>query len=245
MQSLEVGLVPAPQREPRLTRWLRRGSGIMAHLVALGFTIFLTVLSRPGTSLFSWHPVFMALAASKLGLRLTGPLLCSQFCLCTSEAILLFSPEHSVFFFCSRKARIRLHWAGQTLAILCAALGLGFIISSRTRSELPHLVSWHSWVGALTLLATSVQALCGLCLLCPRAARVSRVARLKLYHLTCGLVIYLMATVTVLLGMHSVWFQAQIKGAAWYMCLALPLHPALVIMHQISSFYLPRKKMEM
>lgn len=50
MQALEVGLVPAPAREPRLTRWLRRGSGILAHLVALGFTIFLTVLSRPGTS---------------------------------------------------------------------------------------------------------------------------------------------------------------------------------------------------
>lgn len=50
MQTLEVGPVPAPTREPRLTRWLRRGSGILAHLVALGFTIFLTVLSRPGTS---------------------------------------------------------------------------------------------------------------------------------------------------------------------------------------------------
>lgn len=50
MQPLEVGLVPAPPREPRLTRWLRRGCGILAHLVALGFTIFLTVLSRPGTS---------------------------------------------------------------------------------------------------------------------------------------------------------------------------------------------------
>ncbi|XP_045861346.1 probable transmembrane reductase CYB561D1 isoform X1 [Meles meles] len=245
MQPLEAGLVPAPPREPRLTLWLRTGSGILAHLVALGFTIFLTVLSRPGTSLFSWHPVFMALAASTLGLRLTGPLLCSQFCLCMAEAILLFSPEHSLFFFCSRKARIRLHWAGQTLAILCAALGLGFIIFSRTRSELPHLVSWHSWVGALTLLATSGQALCGFCLLCPRAARVSRVARLKLYHLTCGLVVYLLATVTVLLGMYSVWFQAQIKGTAWYLCLALPLYPALVIMHQISSSYLPKKKMEM
>ncbi|XP_011385337.1 cytochrome b561 domain-containing protein 1-like [Pteropus vampyrus] len=167
------------------------------------------------------------------------------FCLCMAEAILLFSPEHSLFFFCSRKARIGLHWAGQTLAVLCAALGLGFIISSKTRSELPHLVSWHSWVGALTLLATVGQALCGLCLLFPRAARVSRVARLKLYHLTCGLVVYLIATVTVLLGMYSVWFQAQIKGAAWYLCLALPLYPALVIMHQISSAYLPRKKMEM
>lgn len=50
MHSMEVGLVPAPAREPRLTRWLRRGSGILAHLIALGFTIFLTVLSRPGTS---------------------------------------------------------------------------------------------------------------------------------------------------------------------------------------------------
>uniref|UniRef100_A0A2K5PKG6 Cytochrome b561 family member D1 n=1 Tax=Cebus imitator TaxID=2715852 RepID=A0A2K5PKG6_CEBIM len=49
MQPLEVGLVPAPPGEPRLTRWLRRGSGILAHLVALGFTIFLTALSRPGT----------------------------------------------------------------------------------------------------------------------------------------------------------------------------------------------------
>ncbi|XP_035871411.1 cytochrome b561 domain-containing protein 1 isoform X2 [Phyllostomus discolor] len=179
--------------------------------------------------LFSWHPVFMALA----------------FCLCMAEAILLFSPEHSLFFFCSRKARIGLHWVGQTLAILCAALGLGFIIASKTRSELPHLVSWHSWVGVLTLLATGGQALYGLCLLFPRAAGVSRVARLKLYHLTCGLVVYLMATVTVLLAMYSVWFQAQIKGGSWYLCLALPLYPALVIMHQISSSYLPRKKMEM
>ncbi|KAM8950708.1 putative transmembrane reductase CYB561D1 isoform 2-T2 [Lycaon pictus] len=229
MQPLEVGLVPAPAREPRLSLWLRRGSGILAHLVALGFTIFLTALSRPGTSLFSWHPVFMALA----------------FCLCMAEAILLFSPEHSLFFFCSRKARIRLHWAGQTLAILCAALGLGFIILSRARSELPHLASWHSWAGVVTLLATGGQALCGSCLLCPRAAGVSRVARLKLYHLTCGLVVYLTATVTVLLGMYSVWFQAQIKGTAWYLCLALPLYPALVIMHQISSSYLPKKKMEM
>ncbi|XP_074119016.1 putative transmembrane reductase CYB561D1 isoform X2 [Sminthopsis crassicaudata] len=166
------------------------------------------------------------------------------FCLCMAEAILLLSPDHSPFFFCSRKARIRLHWAGQTLTVLCAFLGLAFIVSSRIRSELPHLVSWHSCVGALTLLATLGQALCGLGLLCPRAARVSRVARLKLYHLTCGLAVYLMATLTVLLGMYSAWFQAQIKGAAWYLCLFLPVYPALVIMHQISSAYLPKKKME-
>uniref|UniRef100_A0A7N4PFT5 Cytochrome b561 family member D1 n=1 Tax=Sarcophilus harrisii TaxID=9305 RepID=A0A7N4PFT5_SARHA len=51
MQSPAVGLVSAPAGEPRLARWLRCGSGILAHLVALGFTLFLTVLSRPGTIL--------------------------------------------------------------------------------------------------------------------------------------------------------------------------------------------------
>ncbi|ELK34020.1 Cytochrome b561 domain-containing protein 1 [Myotis davidii] len=143
------------------------------------------------------------------------------------------------------EVRIRLHWVGQTLALLCAALGLGFIIVGRTHRELPHLASWHGWVEALMLLATGGQPLCGLCLLFSRVARVSRVAGLKLYHLMCGLVVYLIATVTVFLGMYLVWFQAQIKGAVWYLCLVLPLYPALVIMHQISSSYLLRKKMEM
>lgn len=50
MQPLEVGSIPAAPGEPRLTRWLRKGSGILAHLVALSFTLFLTLLSRPGTS---------------------------------------------------------------------------------------------------------------------------------------------------------------------------------------------------
>ncbi|XP_056413848.1 uncharacterized protein LOC130356387 isoform X3 [Hyla sarda] len=41
---------------------LRRFSGFVAHVLALGVTIFLVILARPGTSLFSWHPVFMAAA---------------------------------------------------------------------------------------------------------------------------------------------------------------------------------------
>ncbi|XP_066456368.1 probable transmembrane reductase CYB561D1 isoform X3 [Eleutherodactylus coqui] len=45
-----------------LYKCLRRFSGFVAHFLALGFTIFLVILARPGTSLFSWHPVFMAAA---------------------------------------------------------------------------------------------------------------------------------------------------------------------------------------
>ncbi|XP_015424394.1 PREDICTED: LOW QUALITY PROTEIN: cytochrome b561 domain-containing protein 1 [Myotis davidii] len=192
MQSLELGLVPTPAREPRLTRWLLRGSGILAHLLALGFTIFLTVLSRPGTvfspgTLYSWP----RLSASAW----PGP----------SSSSRLITP-------CSPSAPER---KGPDPT----ALG-GAEPGPPQRSPGPGLHHRQ------------------------QDSQISRVARLKLYHLTCGLVVYLMATVTVVLGMYSVWFQAQIKGEAWYLCLAQPLYPALVIVRQISSSYLPRKKTE-
>ncbi|XP_069489103.1 probable transmembrane reductase CYB561D1 isoform X2 [Ambystoma mexicanum] len=209
-----------------LYRWLRCLTGVLAHLVVIGFTIFLLVLSRPGTSRFSWHPVFMAVA----------------YHLTLTEAILLFSSENSPFCFCSRKAKVRLHWLGQGTVMLCAAVGLFYVVSSKNWSELPHFVSWHSVLGMGTLAATCGQALLGMLLLCPQLVRISSVARLKLYHVTCGLIVYLLATSTLLLGISSDWFQAQIKGVAWYICLALPLYPALVIMNQALNVYLPKKK---
>ncbi|XP_030077756.1 putative transmembrane reductase CYB561D1 [Microcaecilia unicolor] len=214
--------------ESRPRRLVRSLPGLLAHLLALSFTSFLMLLSRPGTSLFSWHPFFMALA----------------FCLCLTEAILLLSPENSPFCFCSRNTKVRLHWIGQSFVILFAAAGLVFIISSKNRSEQQHFTSWHSILGAITIAATCGQALCGVFLLFPKLVNISGVARLKLYHITCGLVVYLFATLTVLLGVCSDWFQAQIKGVLWYICLLLPLFPALIIMNQILNVYLPKKKLE-
>ncbi|MEE6492178.1 hypothetical protein FKM82_016508 [Ascaphus truei] len=69
MPEVPVLYSPLGAETPRgtdfwLYRCLRRLSGLLAHLLALGFTIFLLILARPGTSLFSWHPVFMAVAVS-------------------------------------------------------------------------------------------------------------------------------------------------------------------------------------
>uniref|UniRef100_A0A8C0H7V1 ascorbate ferrireductase (transmembrane) n=1 Tax=Chelonoidis abingdonii TaxID=106734 RepID=A0A8C0H7V1_CHEAB len=138
--------------------------------------------------------------------------------------------------------KVWLHWTAQTLVVVSATLGLAFIVSSKNRSELPHLVSWHSLLGVLTLAATCGQALCGLSLRFPQLLRISSVARLRLYHVTCGLVVCLLATFTVVLGLCSDWFQAQIKGIAWYFCLALPFYPALVIMNQTTGVHLPKKR---
>lgn len=200
---------------------------IAAHVTGLGLTLTISLLSRPGTSLFSWHPVGMSVA----------------YCLCMTEGILLFSAEQSPFCFRSRKGKVRFHWFCQALVLIAAATGLGFIVASKNVPELPHLVTWHSWLGICTLATTGLQAACGICVIFPKLLRLSSPPpKLKLYHATCGLVVYLLATMTVVLAMFSDWFQAIVKGVAWWAFLLLPLFPALVVMNQITNAYLPRKK---
>nr|XP_046237500.1 probable transmembrane reductase CYB561D1 [Scatophagus argus]XP_046237509.1 probable transmembrane reductase CYB561D1 [Scatophagus argus] len=206
--------------------WLRRAAVIAAHVTGLGLTLIIFLLSRPGTSLFSWHPVLMSFA----------------YCLCMTEGILLFSAEGSPFCCKSRKVKVRLHWFCQALVLIAAATGLGFMVASKNVSERPHLVTWHSMLGICTVAATVLQAACGICVLFPKLLRLSSLPRLKLYHATCGLVVYLLATVTVMSAMFSDWFQATVKGVAWWAFLLLPLFPALVVMNQITNAYLPRKK---
>lgn len=160
-----------------------------------------------------------------------------------TEGILLFSAEGSPFCFKSRKGKVRLHWFCQALVLIVAATGLGFMVASKNVSERPHLVTWHSLLGICTLAATLIQAACGVCVMFPKLLRLTLPThRLKLYHATCGLVVYLLATVTVMSAMFSDWFQATVKGVAWWAFLLLPLFPALVVMNQITNGYLPRKK---
>lgn len=206
--------------------WLRRAAVVAAHGAGLGLTLIISLLSRPGTSLFSWHPLCMSVA----------------YCLCLTEGVLLLSAD-GFFCFKSRKGKVCLHWLFQTVVLVSGAAGLGFMVASKNVSERPHLSSWHSVLGLCTLCATALQACCGLCVRCPQLLRRCPQPRLKLYHATCGLVVYLLATVTVMLATFSDWFQATVKGVAWWALLLLPLFPALVVMNQITNAYLPRKKM--
>uniref|UniRef100_A0A3Q2P6N7 ascorbate ferrireductase (transmembrane) n=1 Tax=Fundulus heteroclitus TaxID=8078 RepID=A0A3Q2P6N7_FUNHE len=167
-----------------------------------------------------------------------------QYCLCMTEGILLFSAEGTIFCLKSRKNKIRFHWLCQALALIAAAVGLSFILASKNVSELPHLVSWHSLLGSCTLAASLLQAACGICVIFHNQLHLSpSSARLRLYHATCGLVVYLLSTATVMLAMFSDWFQATVKGVAWWVFAVVPLFPALVAMNQITNAYLPRKKM--
>lgn len=219
-------------QESRLYVWMRRLAVTAAHLTGLILTTTISVISRPGTSLFSWHPVCMSVA----------------YWLCMTEGLLLFSAEGSLCCCKSRKRKARVHWLCQTGGLLSALIGLAFMVASKTRSELPHLVSWHSVLGICTLVVTVLQAVCGLCILFPQLLFPKLLhppphpSKVRLYHTTCGLVVYFLATFTIVSAMFSDWFQATVRGTPWWTLFLLTLLSALVVINQILNAHLPHKK---
>ncbi|XP_051531467.1 probable transmembrane reductase CYB561D1 isoform X2 [Myxocyprinus asiaticus] len=228
--SLDVEYSPVGESFSMQEFWLyvclRRVSVVAAHIISFGLAILTSILSRPGTSLFSWHPVCMSLG----------------FGLCMTEGILLFSAEGSPLCFKSRKWKVRLHWFFQALLLVFGATGFSFMVASKNVSEHSHFTSWHSLLGVGTMAATVLQAICGIFLLFPTLISTQSFPRLRLYHRTCGLVAYLLATITIMSAMFTDWFQATVKGTMWYIFLLLPLFPALVVMNQITNAFLPKKK---
>ncbi|MEE6515878.1 hypothetical protein FKM82_025014, partial [Ascaphus truei] len=176
--------------------------------------------------LFSWHPFLMTLAFSFL----------------MTEAVLVFSPDSSLFRSLSRRARVRTHWALQLLAVLCALLGLGIIYTNKMQQGKRHLSTWHGLLGTLTVLCALLQSLGGVSLLYPKLLQSWSLAQRKLYHATAGLLGYLLGCASLLLGMCSIWFSASVTGVSWYLCAMCPLLTGLVIMNQVSNAYLYRKK---
>ncbi|KAM9133364.1 transmembrane reductase CYB561D2 isoform 1-T2 [Pangshura tecta] len=216
------------ETESRIYRSLRAVSGITAHLVSLGFTIFVAILARPGSSLFSWHPFLMSLAFSFL----------------MTEALLIFSPESSLLRSFSRKAKVRFHWALQLLALLCALLGLAIISYNKYLNSKAHFVTWHGLTGLLTVLYASMQCIGGVALLYPKLMKNWTLAKLKVYHATSGLVGYLLGCASLMLAMCSLWFTTTVTGLSWYLSVLCPILTSLVIMNQVSNAYLYRKRIQ-
>ncbi|XP_060096011.1 transmembrane reductase CYB561D2 [Heteronotia binoei] len=216
------------ETESQIYRSLRAVFGAAAHFVSVGFTVFVAVVARPGSSLFSWHPLLMSLAFSLL----------------MTEALLAFSPESSLLRPFSRKAKIRFHWALQLLALICAVLGLAFISYNKYINGKAHFATWHSLTGLLTVLYASIQCMGGLVLLYPKLIKNWKLAKLKLYHATSGLIGYLLGCASLMLGMCSLWFTTSVTGISWYLSMLSPVLTSLVIMSQVSNAYLYRKRIQ-
>uniref|UniRef100_A0A8C7XI95 ascorbate ferrireductase (transmembrane) n=1 Tax=Oryzias sinensis TaxID=183150 RepID=A0A8C7XI95_9TELE len=216
------------ESEPRLYGCGRAASAALTHLISVLLTAFMAFLSRPGTTWFSWHPFLMTLAFSFL----------------MTQAILLFSPHGSLVRRFSHKAKGRLHWMLQGLGALCAVTGLTAIFYNKGLNGKPHFTSWHGLLGLLTVCVAVAQSLAAVPLIYHSLAKGWSLAKLKRYHAASGLVAYLLGSGSLLLGLCSTWFTASVGEHTWYLAALGPAVSALVIMNQVSSAYIVKKRLQ-
>ncbi|XP_042363651.1 transmembrane reductase CYB561D2 [Plectropomus leopardus] len=215
------------ESEPRIYGYSRTASAVLTHCACVVFTVIITALSRPGTSWFSWHPFFMTLA----------------FTFFMTEAILLFSPHGSPIKRFSHKTKGRVHWILQCLCASCAVLGLAAISYNKHLNGKPHFTSWHGLLGLLTVCVVGLQSVAAVPLIYTSLAKGWSLAKLKRYHVASGLVTYLLGSASLLLGLSSAWFTAAVGKYTWYLSALCTALNALVIMNQITSAYMAKKRL--
>ncbi|XP_061583192.1 transmembrane reductase CYB561D2 [Cololabis saira] len=214
--------------EPRLYTLTRAASAAVSHLISFTFTLLIALLSRPGSSWFSWHPFLMTLA---FGFFMT-------------EAILLFSPHVSLVKKLPHKQKGRVHWILQCLCVTCAVLGLAAISYNKHLNGKAHFTSWHGLLGLLTVCAAGAQSLAAVPLIYTSLARGWSLAKFKRYHAASGLITYLLGSASLLLGLCSAWFTASVKDYIWYLAALCPALSALIVMNQVSTAYLAKKRLQ-
>ncbi|KAK9528973.1 hypothetical protein VZT92_013097 [Zoarces viviparus] len=213
--------------EPRIYGCTRTASALLSHCICIGFTVFIALLSRPGTSWFSWHPFFMTLAFSFF----------------MTEAILLFSPHGSPLKRFSHKTKGRVHGILQGLCASCAVLGLAAIYYNKHLNGKAHFTSWHGVLGLLTVCVVGLQSLAAVPLIYHSLAKGWSLAKLKRYHAATGMVTYLLGSASLLLGLSSAWFTGSVGEYTWYLSALCSALNALVIMSQVSSAYTAKKRL--
>lgn len=215
------------ESEPRLYGYGRAACTILTHAVCLIWLIVITVLSPPGSSLFSWHPFLMTLAFFFM-----------------TEAILVFSPHGSLVRMFPHKSKGRVHWVLQGLCLTCATLGLTAIVYNKHLAGKAHFTSWHGLTGLVTVSVVGLQCVAAMPLIYPFLAKGFSLAKLKRYHATAGLVTYLLACGSLFLGICSGWFVASVGELVWYLAALCPALSGLVVMSQVTNAYIAKKRQQ-
>ena len=102
--------------------------------------------------------------------------------------------------------------------------GFAAVYLTKERNGAPHLSTPHSMAGAATLGYLLMQLCAGLNLLFPQlVVKFVSLRQLGRMHGLSGSLLLLLATLTMLGGLMTPWFQGRVAAAVvWYVCLACP-----------------------
>ncbi|CAF0796281.1 unnamed protein product [Brachionus calyciflorus] len=196
---------------------------MVAHVFSLAFIGVIAYFSVPGSSLFSWHPFLMTLGY-------VGFLF---------QAILVFSRESSLFATIKHKNKITLHWIFNTLGLFSILLGYAAIYYNKEERGKPHLKTWHGILGIATIVYTIVQFVAGhnLTIFNSFVRKFVSYQSLSMYHATSGTFLYVLACLSISLGIYSNWFSESTPFYVWYLCFAITAMLGLIITNQVTAKY--------
>jgi len=164
----------------------------LLHGMLIGTTVYTIYLSKPGSSLFSWHPFLMTL---------------SMFLL-MNEAVLLFSSKWSLLpKKYHRSQYMNIHIILEVMSLICFLLGFYSIYLNKDNLGKPHFTSWHGILGLIQLIAICAQVVIGTF----AKYRILPVmlfpaTKLKTVHVTLGITITMLVMCNLITGWYSNWF---------------------------------------
>lgn len=163
-----------------------------------------------------------------------------QFAAVMTEAILVFSPYSSIIHSSTRSTKLTVHWILMTIGLTSSICGLATIWYNKELNGKPHADSWHGLLGYITIGYTTVQSIAGICTKYWQFFSSFRRADLKLYHATSGVLLFILANCSLMLGMNTNWFTSKVTGSSWYACMACPALLTTIILNQITNSYIKK-----
>lgn len=155
-----------------------------------------------------------------------------------TESIFIYSPLSSLAAAATRSTKVMYHWLGMLFGLVFALAGTSFIWYNKELNKKPHMTSWHGTLGYITIGYYVLECSAGIIVKYPSLVKAYvRPADLKLYHATAALLLFMLACVTLVLGMFSDWFVTTVTGTSWYMCIVCPSILALAVMTQINTSF--------
>ena len=138
---------------------------------------------------------------------------------------------------------MQLHWILHAFGVTSAIFGFVTVFLNKELNERKHFTSWHGKFGLATVCGV-LGALVGGVLAKYSSSDFMRKwvkpINMKLYHATAGMIIFMLAMLTVALACYSNWFKNRVQGWLWRVCFWTPIVLAVCVARQVTQSYLPR-----
>ncbi|XP_023246214.1 cytochrome b561 domain-containing protein 2-like [Copidosoma floridanum] len=175
---------------------------VLTHVLLLAPVIYIVELGFENYSLFSWHPICMALGAGLL----------------IVEGVYAISGEVYATRKVARKKRVTLHWILHLIGLLLMTAGFVVIVVNKNIHGKSHFVTLHGILGLVTFVL--VWAIAGFGVLTNNAQWVYprvRPVLLKVVHGFAGIGMTVLLLVTLVNGTFNNWWDhigASVTGRA-------------------------------